>query len=62
MTMKINWLGIDSILAAPLIIDLSRFMEHALREGKVGIMEHLSLLKLQLEQMSMPLISNTKRY
>ena len=23
MTMKINWLGIDSILAAPLIIDLS---------------------------------------
>jgi len=43
MTMKINWLGIDSILAAPLIIDLSRFMEHALRESKVGIMEHLSL-------------------
>ncbi|WP_223268722.1 MULTISPECIES: inositol-3-phosphate synthase [Bacillus] len=43
MTMKINWLGIDSILAAPLIIDLSRFMDHALREGKVGIMEHLSL-------------------
>lgn len=43
MTMKINWLGIDSILAAPLIIDLSRFMDHALRERKVGIMEHLSL-------------------
>ncbi|MEC3249784.1 inositol-3-phosphate synthase [Bacillus cereus] len=43
MTMKINWLGVDSILAAPLIIDLSRFMDHALRERKVGIMEHLSL-------------------
>lgn len=43
MTMKINWLGIDSILAAPLIIDLSRFMDHALREEKVGIMKHLSL-------------------
>lgn len=43
MTMKINWLGIDSILAAPLVIDLSRFMDHALREGEVGIMKHLSL-------------------
>ncbi|RJL14174.1 myo-inositol-1-phosphate synthase [Brevibacillus laterosporus] len=43
MTMKINWLGIDSILAAPLIIDLSRFMDHALQKGKTGIMEHLSL-------------------
>jgi myo-inositol-1-phosphate synthase len=43
MTMKINWLGIDSILAAPLIIDLSLFMDHALQKGKIGVMKHLSL-------------------
>lgn len=43
MSMKINWLGSDSILAAPLIVDLVRFMDHALRQGKSGAMTHLSL-------------------
>lgn len=43
MSMKINWIGVDSVLAAPLIIDLAVFMEHALRVGLVGTMSHLSL-------------------
>ncbi|WP_326064077.1 inositol-3-phosphate synthase [Bacillus cereus] len=64
------WLGIDSILAAPLIIDLSRFMDHALREGKVGIMEHLSLFfkspigteKCALDQQYQTLLEYVKNF
>ncbi|WNC12959.1 inositol-3-phosphate synthase [Brevibacillus brevis] len=43
MSMKVNWQGIDSVLAAPLVVDLAVFMEQALRAGLSGAMTHLSL-------------------
>lgn len=43
MSMKINWLGSDSILAAPLIADLIRFMDHALEHHYSGVVGHVSL-------------------
>lgn len=43
MSMKVNWLGSDATLAAPLIIDLVRFMDHALRLKLIGVQKHLSL-------------------
>ncbi|MCF6148037.1 MAG: inositol-3-phosphate synthase [Candidatus Kuenenia sp.] len=43
MSVKINWLGRDSILAAPLIIDLVRLMEFALRSGEYGIQSQLAI-------------------
>ncbi|MBM4066383.1 MAG: myo-inositol-1-phosphate synthase [Planctomycetes bacterium] len=43
MSAKINWLGRDSILAAPLIIDLIRLMEFALRRGDYGIQSQLAI-------------------
>ncbi len=43
MSMKINWLGRDSILAAPLILDLVRLLEFALRRGEHGIQPQLAI-------------------
>lgn len=43
MSVKINWLGRDSILAAPLIIDLVRLMEFAVRQGEYGIQSQLAI-------------------
>ena len=43
MSVKINWLGRDSILAAPLIIDLARLMEFSLRRGDYGIQSQLAI-------------------
>lgn len=43
MSVKINWLGRDSILAAPLILDLVRLLEYALRCGEYGIQSQLAL-------------------
>ncbi|MBY7142816.1 inositol-3-phosphate synthase [Virgibacillus sp. NKC19-3] len=43
MSMKVNWLGSDATLAAPLIIDLVRFMDHALRLNLSGFQKHLAL-------------------
>ena len=43
MSAKINWLGRDSILAAPLIIDLVRLLEFALRKGDYGIQPQLAI-------------------
>ncbi len=43
MSMKINWLGRDSILAAPLILDLVRLLEFALRRGEYGIQPQLAI-------------------
>ena len=43
MSAKINWLGRDSILAAPLIIDLVRLMEFALRREEYGIQSQLAI-------------------
>jgi myo-inositol-1-phosphate synthase len=40
MTMQFTWQGSDSILAAPLIIDLVRLSDLALRRGESGAMTH----------------------
>lgn len=42
MTMQFTWQGCDSILAAPLVLDLFRFAELAQRNGQSGLMPHLS--------------------
>ena len=42
MQMKINWLGSDSILAAPLAADLIRWMVYLSQQGEVGVIEALS--------------------
>ena len=43
MQIKVNFLCKDSILAAPLILDLARLIDLAKRQGKYGIQEQLSL-------------------
>jgi myo-inositol-1-phosphate synthase len=42
MTLKINWLGADSALAAPLAVDLVRFAALAYHRGESGEMTHLA--------------------
>ena len=42
MSMQFIWQGADSLLAAPLIIDIVRFAELALRLGESGAMKHLA--------------------
>lgn len=42
MTMQFTWQGCDSILAAPLVLDLARFADIAARRGESGPMTHLS--------------------
>lgn len=42
MSMQFTWAGCDSILAAPLIIDLARFMALAQHRGAIGSMSHLA--------------------
>lgn len=42
MSMQFVWQGCDSILAAPLVLDLVRFADLALQRGEVGPMTHLS--------------------
>lgn len=42
MTMQFTWQGCDSLLAAPLVLDLVRFTEREHRRGTSGIMTHLS--------------------
>jgi myo-inositol-1-phosphate synthase len=37
MQLKINWMGRDSILAGPLLLDLIRFLEWEMRSGTAGI-------------------------
>ena len=39
MQMKINWLGQDSILAAPAVIDLLRIVDLAEKSGKRGLLQ-----------------------
>ena len=43
MSFKINWIGRDSILAAPLVIDLIKHMEFAKRHSLKGILEYLAI-------------------
>jgi myo-inositol-1-phosphate synthase len=42
MSLQFIWQGYDSILAAPLVLDLIRLMELAKRRGESGIMHHLA--------------------
>lgn len=43
MSMKINWIGRDTILAVPLLFDLLRLVEFSQRKGEYGILEHLAV-------------------
>jgi myo-inositol-1-phosphate synthase len=42
MTLQFTWQGCDSLLAAPLVLDLVRFTERERRRGKSGVMKHLA--------------------
>ncbi len=42
MTMQFTWQGCDSILAAPLVLDLLRFTQRAHRNGQIGLLIFLS--------------------
>jgi myo-inositol-1-phosphate synthase len=42
MTFQFTWQGCDSVLAAPLVLDLARFTELAFRQGHVGSMPFLA--------------------
>lgn len=52
MQLKLNFLGRDSILAAPLIIDLARLMSVAMRRGESGLLPQLSVFFKQPEVLS----------
>jgi myo-inositol-1-phosphate synthase len=41
MTLQFTWQGCDSLLAAPLVLDLVRFVELSHRRGEVGVLRHL---------------------
>ncbi len=42
MQMKIDWLGDDSILAAPLVTDLVRWVNFFTEKGEYGVLKQLS--------------------
>ncbi len=42
MSLQFIWQGCDSILAAPLVIELARFAERAARDGHAGPLTHLA--------------------
>ena len=42
MTMQFTWQGCDSILAAPLVLDLVRLVERAARAGEAGALEWMA--------------------
>jgi len=42
MTLQFTWQGCDSILAAPLVLDLVRLVERAQRAGERGALEWLA--------------------
>jgi myo-inositol-1-phosphate synthase len=43
MVMQVIWQGFDSILAAPLVLDMVRLADLAKRQGQSGLMPHLAL-------------------
>lgn len=43
MSMKINWIGRDSILSTPILFDLLRLMDFASRKKEYGVLDHLSV-------------------
>ena len=42
MALQFIWQGCDSVLAAPLVLDLVRFTELARRRGETGLMTFLA--------------------
>lgn len=42
MAMQFTWQGCDSLLAAPLVLDLARLTLFAQRRGEVGVLRHLA--------------------
>lgn len=42
MMLQFTWQGCDSILAAPLVLDLARLALHAQRRGEIGVLRHLA--------------------
>lgn len=42
MSMQFTWQGCDSVLAAPLVLDMVRFCDFAVKKGEFGEMQHLS--------------------
>jgi myo-inositol-1-phosphate synthase len=42
MTMQFTWQGCDSVLAAPLVLDMVRLADLARRRGEAGAMRHLA--------------------
>jgi myo-inositol-1-phosphate synthase len=42
MTLQFTWQGCDSLLAAPLMLDLARLALLAQRRGEVGVLKHLA--------------------
>ena len=42
MTLQFIWQGCDSLLAAPLVLDLVRFVELSNQRGEVGVLSQLS--------------------
>ena len=42
MVLQFIWQGCDSLLAAPLVIDLIRLTEREARRGSAGVMSHLA--------------------
>jgi myo-inositol-1-phosphate synthase len=41
MVLQFTWQGCDSLLAAPLVLDLVRFVELSSRRGETGVLSHL---------------------
>lgn len=42
MSLQFTWQGCDSLLAAPLVLDLARLALRAQRRGEVGVLRHLA--------------------
>jgi myo-inositol-1-phosphate synthase len=42
MTLQFTWQGCDSVLAAPLVIDLARLVLLAQRRGEAGVVKELA--------------------
>jgi myo-inositol-1-phosphate synthase len=43
MTLQLTWQGADSALAAPLVLDLARLCDRALRRGERGLLSYLAM-------------------
>jgi myo-inositol-1-phosphate synthase len=43
MSLQLTWQGADSALAAPLVIDLARLVDRALRRGERGLLPYLAM-------------------